>query len=65
MQNLQMAQCFAALGFHEMPQSREAVEAAYEERKKSARSDTESGKLKARLLEEHYRACLKLLDADA
>ena len=49
--------CFKALGFAEMPQSREAVEKAYEQ-KKGQCSDVESGKLAARLLEENYRACI-------
>ena len=49
--------CFKALGFTETPQSRETVEKAYEQ-KKGQCSETESGRLAARLLEENYRACL-------
>ena len=49
--------CFKALGFSEMPESRETVEKAYEQ-KKGQCGETESGKLAARLLEENYRACL-------
>ena len=51
------AKCFKALGFSEMPESRETVEKAYEQ-KKGQCGETESGKLAARLLEENYRACL-------
>lgn len=58
---MELTQCFRALGFCEMPASREEVEAAYEKRRKIG-GVTESEKLAARLLEENYRACLRCLD---
>ena len=57
---METAQCFRALGFSEMPESREEVEAAYAARRKDG-SMTESEKLAVRLLEENYRACLLCL----
>ena len=60
---METAGCFKALGFGEMPESREVVVAVYEQKKKQ-HSDTESGKLAARLLEENYHACLDWLAAN-
>ena len=59
---MEIARCFRALGFYEMP-NREELQARYEQRKAAARSGTESDRLAARLLDENYRACIVQLAA--
>lgn len=59
---METAQCFRALGFSGVP-DREELQQRYEQRRAATRSGTESGKLANRLLEENYRACLRLMDA--
>ena len=61
---MEMAKCFRALGFSEMPKKTEAVKEVYEQRRKLC-GNTESGKLAARLLEENYRRCLDWFAANA
>ena len=61
---MEVAQCFKTLGFQQMPQGREIVDATYEERRKKIGGTAESSKLARRLLEENYRACLRLLSAE-
>lgn len=59
---METAKCFRAFGFSEMP-SREELQQRYDQRRMAARSGTESDKLAARLLDENYRECLRLMDA--
>ena len=59
---MEIARCFRALGFSEMP-SREELQQRYNERRMAARSGTESDKLADHLLEENYRACLYRLES--
>ena len=59
---MSVERCFAALGFQERPKSREALDAVYEQLQAGNRSATESDKLAARLLEENYRACVRLME---
>ena len=58
---METAQCFKALGFNAVPK-REELQARYEQRRAAAKSGTESDKLASRLLDENYRACLRLID---
>ena len=61
---MESAPCFRALGLCELAENRETVETAYEAKRKEIRGDTESGMLARRLLEENYRACLRLIDVN-
>ena len=66
---MEISQNFRALGFTEMPENRQAVEAAYEAKRKggtdtNVSAATESEKLAARLLEENFRACLRCFGDD-
>lgn len=59
---MSVERCFAALGFRERPESRELLDTVYEQMQACRRSETESDRLAARLCEENYRACVKLLE---
>ena len=61
---MEIAKCFRALGFSEMP-GREELQQRYEQRCAAAKSGTESDRLASRLLEENYRECLRRIEAEA